>query len=120
MPARSLNERVEILEQKVGELQTLPDRVTGLESQILQLRGEVRDGFSAILARVQEGEQESRQHAQTLHQEVLTRIEETQRHMRLLHENVISRFALLQDLSPVVPAKAETPAKAKGRGRRKR
>ena len=124
MAARSLNERVEILEQKVGELQTLPDRVTGLESQILQLRGEMRDGFSAILARVQEGDEETRRYSRALHEEVLTKLhegdEETRNQMRTLHEEVISRFALLQDLSAVASAKAEAPAKAKGRGRRKR
>ena len=36
MPARSLTERVEILEQKVGLLEPLPDRVAAVEPQILQ------------------------------------------------------------------------------------
>jgi hypothetical protein len=92
MAARSLNERVEILEQKVGDLQVLPERVAAVESQILQLRGEMRDGFSAIRSqfedldrRMQEGD------------------EETRRYMRVLHEEVLSRISLLQE----------------GRGRRK-
>lgn len=53
-------------------LQTLPDRVTGLESQILQLRGELRDEFSAI----RERDEETRRYARTLQQEVLTRLQE--------------------------------------------
>ena len=75
MSARSSNERIEILEQKVGDLQSLPDRMTAVESQILQLRGEMRDGFSAM----REGD------------------DETRRQMRLLHEEVSSRIALLQE-----------------------
>ena len=75
MPARSLTERVAILEQKMDALQMLPDRITSLESQTLQLRGEMRDEFSAIRERD----------------------EEARRHMHVLHEDVISRFALLQE-----------------------
>ena len=52
MAARPLTERVEILEQKVGDLQELPARTAAVESQILQLRGEMREGFSAIHARL--------------------------------------------------------------------
>ena len=75
MSARSSNERIEILEQKVGDLQSLPDRMTAVESQILQLRGEMRDGFSAM----RDGD------------------DETRRQMRVLHEEVLSRIALLQE-----------------------
>ena len=75
MSARPSNERIEILEQKVGDLQSLPDRMTAVESQILQLRGEMRDGFSAM----RDGD------------------DETRRQMRLLHEEVLSRIALLQE-----------------------
>ena len=47
--------RVEMLEESVQSLKHLPDRVSALEvrvgaveSQIVQLRGEMRDGFSAV------------------------------------------------------------------------
>ena len=53
----------------------LPDRVTSLESQILQLRAEMHDGFSAIDGR----------------------FEETHRFMRVLHEEVLTRISLLQE-----------------------
>jgi len=45
---RSLEQRVTILEQHMRELRDLPKRMTGVESQILQLRVETHDGFSAI------------------------------------------------------------------------
>ena len=93
MAARSLTERVEILEHKVEGLQALPARMDAVEAQILHLRGEMHDGFSAIRGqigdlarRMQEGD------------------EETRRLMRVLHEDTLTRLSLLQE----------------GRGRRKR
>jgi hypothetical protein len=64
--ARALDKRVEILEQKVGRLETLPDRVAGLEVQISDFRAEVRTEFSA-----------------------------TRAEMRALHEDVIDRIRIL-------------------------
>jgi hypothetical protein len=100
MAARSLNERVEILEQKMGDLQLLPARMDALESQILQLRGEMRVEFSAIRERFEE----TRQLARELHQEVLAGDKENGRLMRVLHEDVVARISLLGE----------------GRGRKKR
>jgi hypothetical protein len=40
MAARSLTERIEILERKVEDLQELPGRMATVESHILQLRGD--------------------------------------------------------------------------------
>ena len=55
MVADDLPNRVAILEQKVEGLETLParlesveGRLTAVESQIVQLRGEMNDGFSAL------------------------------------------------------------------------
>jgi hypothetical protein len=48
MQERSIVERVEILERKVETLETLPDRVTRVELQLVQLRDEMRGEFSAI------------------------------------------------------------------------
>ena len=97
MADRSLNDRVEILEQKVDALQTLPDRVTSLETQILQLRGETRVEFSAIREQFEQTQQQMRE----LHAEVLTRLhegdEESRRQMRILHEEVLTRISLLQE-----------------------
>ena len=93
MAARSLDERVEILEQKVGDLEKMPARTDAVESQILQLRGEMRDGFSAIDKRFGETDQR----IQTLHEEMLTKFEETNRHARVLHEEVLRRISLLKE-----------------------
>ena len=81
MAVRSLTQRVEILEQKVGDLQELPTRMVAVESQILQLRDEMRVEFSAIRGqlgdidrRMQEGREEAKRHATLLHEELITRI----------------------------------------------
>ena len=88
----ALDERVEILEQKVGVLELLPNRVTAVESQILQLRGEMRDGFSAIHERLAGHEQQF--------QSIEKRFDETNRHMRVLHEELLTRLSLLQESRP--------------------
>jgi hypothetical protein len=48
MAADDLVRRVEVLEQKVEALTRLPERVSALELQIVQLRGEIRSEFSAL------------------------------------------------------------------------
>ena len=103
MAARSLTERVEILEQKVGDLQLRPARLDALESQILQLRGEMRDEFSAIRERLENHGRQFEAIDQRF-ESIDRRFEETHRFMRVLHEEVLTRFSLLEE----------------GRGRRKR
>ena len=44
---RSLEQRVTMLEEKMQELRELPARVSGVEVQIVQLREEMRESFSA-------------------------------------------------------------------------
>ena len=103
MAARSLKDRVEVLEQKVEDLQVLPARVAAVEEQILQLRGEMHDGFSAIDHRFEAIDR--RFEAIDLRFEAIDRrfdglderIEETQRYMRVLHEEVLARLSLLQE-----------------------
>jgi hypothetical protein len=58
----------------MGDLEKLPTRMDAVESQILQLRGEMRDGFSAIDRGIREGNAETRRHMLVLHEEVLRRI----------------------------------------------
>lgn len=80
MPERSLAERVESLEQNVGDLQSLPERVAGVGSQILQLRGEMHGEFSAIreelltklehaVAALRQDNEGTRNQARVLHEE---------------------------------------------------
>ena len=48
MEKHSLDDRIEILEQRMASLSELPDRVAGLESQLSQFRGETRMELSAV------------------------------------------------------------------------
>ena len=79
MASRDLTDRVEVLEQKVTALEELPARMSALETQIVQLRGEMKGEFSA--ARKEMGELNDR----TLVQ------------MRVLHEEVIDRIGKLDE-----------------------
>ena len=90
----------------MGELQELPGRMAAVESQILQLRGEMRDGFSAIHARLATHEQRF----DDLTRQMREGHEELGRHMRLLHEDVVSKMSVTK----------EAPLTGKGRRRRKR
>ena len=49
-----------MLEEQMQELKDLPKRMTGVESQILQLRDEMRDECSAIRSEIRTGDQETR------------------------------------------------------------
>jgi len=94
MQDRSLDERVEILERKVEMLETLPDRVTRMELQLVQLRDEMRGEFSAVRGEIRTGDEETRR---VLREEIRAGDEETRRYMRVLHEDVIGRLILIQD-----------------------
>ena len=81
MPPSPLTRRVEILAEKVERLERLPARIDNLEVQILQCREEVRAECSAtraeFIARIAEGD------------------EETRRFMRVLHEDLVARIATI-------------------------
>ena len=47
MQPQSIEQRVTVLEQQMQEMRELPERVTNLESQILQFRQEMR-GWSSL------------------------------------------------------------------------
>lgn len=88
MTGPTLTARVEILEQKMQILDTLPGRIDAVELQILQLREEMRGEFSAVRAEIRGGDE-------ALRIEIRAGDEETRRYMRLLHEDVISRIEML-------------------------
>jgi hypothetical protein len=69
---------VEILEQ-------LPERITALEVQIVQLREEMRSEFSATLIR--DGE---------LSRTMRELFEANKTHMRVLHEDLVQRIATIK------------------------
>ncbi len=122
MTEKSLEERVAMLEARDEILRQLPDRVTMVEEQIVQLRDEMRAEFSATRAEAREGDERVLQtlreeiragderviqtlrqeiHAgderviQTLREEVREGDEETRRFMRILHEDIVERIEML-------------------------
>jgi phage host-nuclease inhibitor protein Gam len=125
MPPQPLESRVESLERRVTTLEQLPARVDDLTSQIVQLRAEMRDGFSAVSLRITEQgtalREEMGAHVSTLRQEMAEQgkslrqemaeqgkslrqeIADLATHMRVLHEDVIGRFIQLQDAWPQPP-----------------
>ena len=88
MQPRSLEERVTMLERQMQEMRELPARMTALESQILQLRHEMRDEFSAVRSEFR-GELSAA--VTTLAQAIAA----TNTHMRTLHEEALSRIATI-------------------------
>jgi predicted nucleic acid-binding Zn-ribbon protein len=116
MPPQTLATRVESLERRVTSLETLPERMDRVESQIVQLRKEMRDEFSEVrkelrgeinaLGTTLRGEidalgtalrEEMAAHVKTLREEIRAGDEDTRHLMRVLHEEVISRFALMEE-----------------------
>jgi hypothetical protein len=84
-----------MLERQMQEMRELPERVTKMESQIVQLREEIRDAFSAIRIDMR-GEIAAA--VATLRQAIdgtNKAIEETNTHMRALHEEALSRIAAI-------------------------
>jgi len=90
MARETLEKRVDNLNQRVTAVEQLPERVTALESQIVQLRGEMRSEFSAIRG-------EMREQGQELRQEMRDLFAQSERHARVLHEDVIGRIAALRE-----------------------
>ena len=59
MPRQSVENRLERLDRRVTGIEQLPARMDRLESQIVQLRAEVHDEFSAIRQEIQTGDERS-------------------------------------------------------------
>jgi len=106
--ALTLSKRMDIAEQKLAGLESLPERMTALESQFLQLRTEMRAEFSAVRSEIHAGDEETRR---TLREEIRGGDEETRRvlreeigelgtHMRVLHEDLVERISRIQEGRP--------------------
>jgi predicted nucleic acid-binding Zn-ribbon protein len=74
MARETLEKRVANLDRRVKAVEQLPERVAALESQIVQLRGEIRSEFSAVRQEMRDLFAESERHARVLHEDVITRI----------------------------------------------
>ena len=85
----TLTNRVEILEE-VSELATLPEHVEAVESQILQLREEMRGEFSAM-------RDEVRGDFAAVRQEIRDGDQKTRRYMCVLHEEVLATIATIAE-----------------------
>jgi hypothetical protein len=92
----------------MSELREIPARVSRLESNISQLRAEMRDEFSAIrgematLGNTLRGEMAAgfgavREDMAMFRADMIARDEETGRHARMLHQDVIARLALTRE-----------------------
>jgi hypothetical protein len=115
------------LERRVDILEQPPERVSALESQIVQLRDEMRREFSATRAMIREGDdavvrtlreeiresndstvrvlrEEIRPGAEETRRVLTERMEslfnENERHMRALHEDLIHRIATINEGRP--------------------
>ena len=82
----ALTARVEKIERMMELLETLPERVGAVELQIVHLRNEMREQFSAV--------------REELRTEIQAGDQETRRYMRVLHEEVLSRIATIQEGRP--------------------
>lgn len=80
MQPRSLEQRVTMIEGQMQELRGLPARVAGVEWQIVQLREEMREAFSAtrsevggkvdgLRAEIRAGDQETRDFMRALYED---------------------------------------------------
>jgi hypothetical protein len=115
------------LERRVEVLEQLPARVAAVESQIVQLRDEMRSEFSALHGEIRAGDEHvvetlreeiraGDEHVvKTLREEIRAGDAETrrvltermeflfdanERHMRLLHEDLVQRIATIREGRP--------------------
>ena len=82
MSPQPLVTRVERLEQRMTALETVPARVEALESQIVQLRTEMRSEFSAARGEIK-----------AMGDRLAVAIQEARDHSRVMVEEVIERIA---------------------------
>jgi hypothetical protein len=113
MSPDSLEVRMDKLERRVEILEQLPERVTALEVQIVQLRDEMRSEFSATRAETREAIEDTKR---TLREEIRAGDEETRRvvteeltvrmqslfdesrrHALMLHEDLVQRIATINE-----------------------
>ena len=119
MPPQVLVNRVASLEQRVTDLERLPQRITAVESQVVQLRTEMRDEFSAVRGEMKDMREslrteiaetgaalraEMNEMGAALREEIADtrqslggQIDQLGREMRVLHEDVIGRLAVIQE-----------------------
>jgi predicted component of type VI protein secretion system len=123
----NIMERLEILEETLRELRTLPGRMDRLEGQVLQLDRRLEAGISAIRTEMRALDEETREQLtaemraldqatreqltaemralneatrEQLTAEMRALNEETWRHARVLHEDLVERIKTLGEAFP--------------------
>jgi len=108
MSRESLEARMDRQERRVDLLEQLPQRMDALETQIVQLRGEMRSEFSAIREELRSVDEDTRrtlrdeiragdeETRRVLSKEMRDLFEATERHMRVLHEDLVQRIATIR------------------------
>src|SRR5262245_33704994 len=103
MEAKSVEDRVALLEKEMQALRGLPDRGTSLEREMVQLRHGVRAGFSATRKELREEFREAlsievnglKTLIAKVDAKIDTKIDELGAQMRTLHEETLTRIALI-------------------------
>ena len=70
----SLERRVEILEENMEQLRDVPARLSAVESQIVQLRGDMQTEFSALRDEMRAGDESLRVEMRTCEERLRTEI----------------------------------------------
>ena len=120
MAPQSVATRVEGLEGRVTQLEKLPRRIDRIESQIVRLRTEMhdefsavrtemREGFAAVRTEIRSGDEETRRE---LREEIRSGDEETRRYMRVLFEEYVGRLKLVGEAGGI--KRAKSPKKGSG------
>jgi hypothetical protein len=91
---QTIENRVDLLEDQVTELRKLPERLGAVESQIGQLRTEMRMEFSTVREDLRAGDEQTRR---VLRLAIAEKHDEALRFMRVLHEDVTGRLTLIQE-----------------------
>ena len=95
MPRQSVENRFERLERRVTEIEQLPARMDRLELQMVQLRAEMRDEFSAIRQAIQIGDEGGQR---SLREEIRAGDEETGSRAKRLRGDEETRRALREEI----------------------
>ena len=100
-PPQIIETRVERQEQRVTQLEELPERMDRLESQFVQLRTEMHDEFAAVREEIRAGDEETRREMRAgfsvLRVEIRTGDEETRRYMRMLFDEYVGRMKVIDE-----------------------
>jgi hypothetical protein len=111
---KAIAERVEALEKGMDSLRGLPakfddlgtrvsgveSRLTTVESQVVQLRRDMNDGFSATLQIIEASSKATQTMFDATQKIIRQGDEETRIQMRVLHEDLVKRLAVLGEGRP--------------------